>query len=222
MGQSVRNTIKEISRQHLAKGNLLFGQCLTAVGWVGGTIPELTEKDGLVELPMADVSAGGFVVGAALMGKRPIYVVRYQGFQWFNASIIANYAGKSKDLWGQPCPIFIRSIAMEGGIGPVATSSHHGLFMRMPGVKIFSPMTPKEYEGVYDYFMRGDDPMYVSEHRKSFDNKEEFHDVVIDNPDLVLFPISVTRFEMKKVLEDVGNLSVFHVSQTLRSSRVFY
>ena len=29
--------------------SLVLGQCLSAVGWVGGTIPELTEKDGLIE-----------------------------------------------------------------------------------------------------------------------------------------------------------------------------
>ena len=140
MKKPLKEVIKDVSRDHLKKGNQLFGQCLSAVGWVGGTVPELSESDGLVELSMADVMAGGVITGAALVGTRPIYVVRYQGFQWFNASIIANYAAKSKDLWGIPCPIFIRSIAMEGGIGPVAGSSHHGIVYRMPGIRIASPM----------------------------------------------------------------------------------
>ena len=42
-----------------------MGQCLTAVGWVGGTLPELYEDNGMVELSMADVAGGGFAVGAA-------------------------------------------------------------------------------------------------------------------------------------------------------------
>ena len=49
-----------------------------------------------------------------------------------------------EEIWKNPCPIFVRSIAMEGGTGPVASSSHHSLYYRMPGVKIVSPMTPKE------------------------------------------------------------------------------
>ena len=57
-----------------------MGQCLTAVGWVGGTLPELYEKDGMIELSMADVARGGFAVGAALAEKRPIYIIRYPGF----------------------------------------------------------------------------------------------------------------------------------------------
>ena len=151
MEKTLRETIKETVNYHLKVNNsLCFGQCLTAVGWVGGTLPELYENEGMVEVTTADVANGGFVVGAALMGKKPIYVVRYQGFQWFNAPIIINYACKSKELWGIPCPIFIRSIAMEGGMGPVAGSSHHSLYQRMPGTKILSPMTPKEYQFSYD------------------------------------------------------------------------
>ena len=154
MEKTVRETIKEIIRKHLKKNNgQVFGQCLTAVGWVSGTLPELYEKDGMIELPMADVSNGGIVVGAALMSKRPIYVIRYQGFNWYNCPMIINYACKSKELWKIPCPMFVRGIGMEGGIGPVAGSAHHSLYYRMPGIKIASPMTPKEYSSVYNQFM---------------------------------------------------------------------
>tara|TARA_Y100000590_G_scaffold253816_1_gene285099 strand:- start:355 stop:1263 length:909 start_codon:yes stop_codon:yes gene_type:complete len=197
--KTVREIIKETIFRHLKEQNgLVFGQCLSAVGWVGGTIPELTEKDGIVELSMADVSNGGIVTGAGLSKRRPIYVIRYQGFNWFNASIILNYACKSKELWDVPCPIFIRGIAMEGSIGPVAGSSHHSIYYRMPGIKIISPMTPKEYLLAYDYFMKNEDVLYVSEHRGSYDNKEELPDFISDNLDLILFPISITRFEAKK------------------------
>ena len=209
MEKTVRETIKEIIRGHLKKNKgQVFGQCLTAVGWVGGTIPELYEKDGMIELPMSDVSNGGIVVGAGLMNKKPIYIIRYQGFNWYNCPIIINYACKSKELWKIPCPIFIRSIGMEGGIGPVAGSSHHSLFFRMPGIKIASPMTPKEYISVYNQFMKDDDVYYISEHRKSYDNSSELKDSLSYNEfDVVIFAISITRFESfkaKKILEKKG------------------
>jgi pyruvate/2-oxoglutarate/acetoin dehydrogenase E1 component len=215
MGKTVRETIKEITRKHLTEENgLCFGQCLTAVGWVGGTLPEMYEDEGMVEVTTADVANGGFVVGAGLQGIRPIYVVRYQGFQWYNSPMIVNYASKSKEVWDRPCPIFIRSIAMEGGMGPVAGSSHHSLYQRMPGTKIISPMTPKEYEFAYKSFMKEDDVYYVSEHRRSYDNTEELGDVFHDEPDVVLFPISITRFdaeEARKELEKQGiKASIIH------------
>ena len=217
MATSVRDTIKGIVENHLKKEDgLCFGQCLTAVGWVGGTLPEMYEDEGMVEVTTADVANGGFVVGAGLAGRRPIYVVRYQGFQWYNAPMIINYASKSKEIWDIPCPIFIRSIAMEGGIGPVAGSSHHSLYDRMPGTKILSPMTPKEYLYAYNEFMSDDDVYYISEHRGSYDNTDDLVDEIYGESDIVLFPISITRFESvkaKKILEEKYGLKVSIIHQ---------
>jgi len=203
MEATVRSTIKEITRKHLTeKKGKCYGQCLTAVGWVGGTLPELYEEDGMVEFSMADVAGGSIVTGIALAGGRPIYVVRYQGFQWYNAASIVNYAAKSKEIWGRSCPVLVRSIAMEGGVGPVAGSSHHSLVHRMPGIKVIAPMTPKEYQLAYDSYMNDDDPYYISEHRKSYDNTKELTNIINkDTVDFTIFPISITRLEMSKLLE---------------------
>lgn len=191
---TVAETIREIIREHLTKNNgLALGQCLTAVGWVAGTVPEMREEDGLVELATSDVSNSGIAVGLALAGRRPVYIVRYQGFQWYNAVSIVNYAAKSKEIWGIPCPVFVRSIGMDGGIGPTASNSHHGLYMRMPGIPICAPMTPKEYRAVWDYFMTHDDPIYVSEHRTSFLVDYEMENKLHEKADITLFPISSTR-----------------------------
>ncbi|HEY4525873.1 MAG TPA: transketolase C-terminal domain-containing protein [Candidatus Paceibacterota bacterium] len=186
--------IQEITLRHLKSENgVALGQCLTAVGWVGGTVPELTQEDGLIELPMSDVANGGVAVGLALAGRRPIYIVRYQGFQWYNSVTILNYAAKSKEMWGVPCPVFVRSVGMDGGIGPVASGSHHGIFNRMPGIPIVAPMTPGEYQKIWDYYMEHDDPMYVSEHRRGFAIDYEMADVIHPKADITLFPISSTR-----------------------------
>lgn len=216
MENDLRTTIKEIIRGHLKKKiGKVFGQCLTAVGWVGGTLPELYEKDGMVEVSMADVADGGFVVGAALMKSKPIYVIRYQGFNWYNCPMIVNYACKSKEIWKVPCPIFVRGIAMEGGIGPVAGSSHHSLYYRMPGIKIVSPMTPKEYKLTYNAFLKDDNVYYVSEHRGSYTNKKELPNIYVERPDFVIFAISITRFEAKialKILKEQNiNVSLVNI-----------
>lgn len=214
METPLRETIKSVISNHLDAGYQVYGQCLTAVGWVGGTLPEKYEQDGMIELSMADVAGGGFVVGAALMGKRPIYVIRYQGFGWYNLISVLNYACKSKEMWKKPCPMLIRSIAMEGSIGPVASSSHHSIAYRMPGIQIYSPMTGSEYTSMYNDFMSGDDVFYCSEHRGSFPFTGELVDIEYENPDIVLFPISITRFSAvsaSKILYNIGiKASVYH------------
>ncbi len=215
---TLRETIRELTAAHLDAGHLVMGQNLTAVGWVGGTLPQ---RQDMTELPMSDVANSGFVVGAALAGRRPIYVVRYQGFQWFNAAMIVNYAAKSKALWGRPCPLLVRSIAMEGGIGPTSGSSQHSLFTRMPGVKVFAPMTPGEWHAAYDEFMRGDDPVYLSEHRGAYDNEKELQPLrpmILQPYDVVLFPTSITRFAALEaandlLVDDNIKVAVHHVFQ---------
>lgn len=209
MAQTLREIIKKTVHYHLKKKNgLVFGQCLTAVGWVGGTLPQLKEKDGMIDLSMADVANGGIVAGAGLSGRRPIYVIRYQGFNWFNASIILNYSCKSKEIWNVPCPIFVRGIAMEGSIGPVAGSSHTSIYYRMPGIKILSPMTPGEYKISYNYFMKHDDVVYISEHRGSYDNRIELKDIYQKKCDLVIFAISITRFEAIKAAKELKKIGI--------------
>jgi len=202
MAITLRETIKSLVKNHLInKKGKVYGQCLSAVGWVGGTLPELYEEDGMVDLSMADVANGAITVGAALANSRPIYVVRYQGFQWYNCVSILNYAAKSKDIWKRSCPVLVRSVAMEGAIGPVAGSSHHSLFYRMPGIKILSPMTPNEYVYAYDQFMKDDEPYYFSEHRKSYDNCDDLENIIYDDADIVLVPFSITRFAAQKASE---------------------
>ena len=216
MGKELRETIKEITYKHLKKNkSQVFGQNLTGVGWVAGTLPKLYEKDGVIELPMADVAGGGIVTGSALMGRKPIYIIRYQGYNWFNCIFIVNYACKSNAIWIIPCPMIIRGIASEGSIGPVAGSAHLSVIYKMPGIKIFSPMTNKEYINVYKKFTKSKDVFYISEHRQSYSNTKEFKNEIKGKKDLILMPISVTRFEAEKaknILEKRGlKVGIIHL-----------
>ena len=209
MEKTLRQTIKEITYKHLKSyKKQVFGQNLTAVGWVAGTLPELYEKDGVIELPMADVAGGGIVTGSALVGKRPMYIIRYQGYNWLNCIFIINYACKSKEIWKIPAPMFIRGISSEGGIGPVAGSSHISIFYKMPGIKIFSPMTSDEYKKVYKKFQSSDDVFYVSEHRKSYEYKIKFKNIIKKNLDMILMSISITRFEAEKAMNQLNKIGL--------------
>jgi len=195
---TVADTIREISRRHLEENNgLLLGQAISAVGWVNNTVPDCR---GIIELPMTDVAGAGIAVGTAMVGRRPIFVLRFQDFLVLNGSQLIFYAAKSKELHGRSTPIFVRAIAADG-IGPVHSGVLHSIFMHFPGFRVCSPMTPKEYEAIWSDFMAHDDPMIVSEHRISFSNTEELDDILHINADITLYPISATRFEAVKASE---------------------
>lgn len=214
MGRTVAETIKEITRKHLTEGNgLLLGQAITSVGWVNNTVPDC---EGIIELPMADVAGSGIAVGTAVVGRRPIFVIRFQDFLWLNSSPLVNYAAKTKDIFGVGTPIFVRALAQEGhGTGPVHAGVLHGIFIHMPGLRVCSPMTPKEYEETWDVFMKNDDPMIVSEHRISFTNDKEMPDKIVKDADITIYGISAARFNIVKageLLEKEGiKCNIVHV-----------
>lgn len=213
---TVAQTISDITRKHLEQDNgLLLGQCISAVGWVGGTVPNCKN---IVEISTSEGSNSGLAVGVGLMGRRPIYVIRYQGFMWIAANSIVNYAAKSKEIWDVPCPILVRSIAMEGnGIGPTASSSQHAMVMRMPGIAVFAPMTPNEWKFAWDWFMKHDDPVYCSEHRRSFTLTEEMPNIISSTSKITILAISAARLNcidaINKLKKDGIDVDLFHLNQ---------
>lgn len=195
---TLADTIREITRRHLTEGGgLVMGQALSAVGWVNNTVPDCP---GIVELPMTDVAGAGFAVGAAIVGRRPIFVIRFQDFLILNGSQLIFYAAKVKELHGRSAPVFVRAIAAEG-IGPVHSGVLHSVFMHFPGFRVCSPMTPGEYEEIWRDYMSNDDPMIVSEHRASYKNSDELKDVIVDGADITLYAISSPRLEVGRAAE---------------------
>ncbi len=195
---SVAETIKAITKKHLEENNgLLFGQSVTAVGWVNGTVPNVKN---IVELPMTDVAGAGFAVGAALVGRRPIFVLRFQDFFTLNCNQLVHYAAISKELHGEGVPVYIRCIGTDAA-GPVHSVMLHNIAMYFPGIMVAAPMTPKEYNIVWDEFMKNDIPLFVSEHRSSYQNTDEWDDVVTLNPDVTIFAISDARFSAMEAVE---------------------
>ncbi|MBT6469804.1 MAG: hypothetical protein HOK52_00915 [Candidatus Marinimicrobia bacterium] len=203
---TVAETIRELTRKHLEEDNgLLLGQTISAVGWVNGTVPNCK---GIVELPMTDVAGAGIAVGSAMVGRRPIFVLRFQDFIMLNGSPIFNYAAKVKELHGQSAPIFVRVVGSEG-LGVVHSGVMHSLPMHYPGMRVWAPMTPWEYKKCWDDFMDHDDPMYVSEHKESFQNREELPDIIRKKAKITIYAIGATRFSTIEAIRKLEKEGVF-------------
>ena len=214
----LKDTIKNITRKHLLEDNgVLLAQNVTAVGWINDTVPsDLPNNKGIIELPTSDASNAHIVCGFGLMDRNPIYVIRYQGFGWINYNAIVNYAAKCRALSGKTCKIFVRSIGMEGGIGPVASGQNHGLLARQPGLKLFAPMTSNEWEFAWNEFIEGNDPVICSEHRTSYTQEGEIKNrmcAVGRQPSILA--IGAARFnaiKAQKILMEQGiDVNVFHL-----------
>lgn len=206
MGQrTVAETIRELTRSHLEEGNgLLLGQSITAVGWVNGTVPDCA---GIIELPMTDIAGAGIAVGCAMVGRRPIFVLRFQDFITLNGSPLLNYAAKVKELHGRSAPILIRAVGSEH-LGCCHSGVMHAIPMHFPGLRVHAPMTPGEYESCWQEFMTHDDPMYVSEHKFSFQNRDELPDRVQPGAAVTLYGIGPPRFAAVEAVQRLAEQGV--------------
>ena len=203
-GRTCADAISEIIKKHIElKRGIVGGQCLEAAGNVRGTMPDIKDKERIFEASMDDTSWVAIMVGMASVDFRPIIIIRFGGFLHYNAVPISNRAGISKYMWNESRPVFVRVINRDGGIGPVASGSHYSLLTRMPGVYVYAPMTPKEYDYAYEWFMEHDDPMLLSEHIRAFGVDYEMDDIVCEKADLAIFAVSSTRLNALEALSEL-------------------
>lgn len=192
---SLRETIREITRKHLVENNgILLGECVSDPGGVAGTIPDCKN---IVDLPMTETAGADFAVGCALVGRRPIFVTRFQDFMLMNGSPIAYFAGVYKELCGIGAPVFVRALSNDG-FDATHSNVLHSLFMHFSGVYVCAPITPREYHQVWETFMADDKPMYVSEYRDTFDNCTELTDEIDPEAVINVFGVSVCRMNIRK------------------------
>lgn len=209
---SLREKIYQITKEYLDQHNgILLGECVSDPGGVAGTIPQ---SPNVVDLPMTEVAGADFAVGCALVGRRPIFVVRFQDFMLMNGSPFIAYAATVKDIHGMAAPVFIRALANDH-FDATHSNVLHSMFMHNPGFRVCAPMTPGEYQEVWDTFWQDDKCMYVSEFRDAYDNTEDMHDQVYEDAVLNVFGVSQCRANMIKasemLLEEGIRINLFHV-----------
>jgi len=200
---------------HLVENHgLIFGHNLTDVGWVAGTIPQIPDHVGYVELPISDIAGVGLAVGASLAGKPVIFISRYQGYLWFNLAPIATYAAIADKVFEQESWIMVRSIADDGAFGPIASGTYLSLAAQIPNLDIVSPTTPEEWGEIWSHFLHNRKPIFVSEHRSSYSNLQGAA-LNSDKPDIVILSIGANAINSEKLksllFEEKLDCSIFNL-----------
>lgn len=197
--------IKSITRKHLTENNGVFlSQNVSAVGYIAGTVPDdIPNNQNIIELPTSDCSNSGIVCGYGLMGRRPIYCIRFAPLGWFNYCHLVNYACKSKYMWNVSCPIFVRVLSSESSIGPVCSGSCHSMLLRVPGATVVAPTTPCEYEEIWDFFTQNEGVIFVSESRKCLTVDYEMETKITNTADVTIIAISTARLNAIQVVKNL-------------------
>lgn len=213
--KSLRNEICDsMESLLLEKNGLIFGHNLTDAGWVAGTIPSLPEHPGYVELPITDIAGVGIAVGAAIANRPTVFISRYQGYLWFNLAPLATYASVSRTIFNQDSWIMFRSIADDGAFGPIASGSYLALATQILGLRIAAPVTPLQWKEVWEEFLSRKDPMFVSEHRSTYEINYEF-EVNCKVPKVVVLTIGGTFIHLRKVSSELKLKKISHSAHSL-------
>lgn len=129
-------------------------------------------KDRVFDIPLAENSMTGVMIGAALAGMRPVMTHQRLDFTLYAMDQIVNHAAKrSYASGGSQCvPITIRAIVGRGwGQGPQHSQSLQALFSHVPGLKVVMPSTPYDVKGLLLAAIWDNNPVIFIEYRTLYD-----------------------------------------------------
>ena len=149
----------------------ILGQGATDPTHIFGVTRELKEKFGgnrVFDTPVSEESLMGICVGAAMQGKRPIYLHNRPDFLLLAFNQLVNHAAKIHfmDAGQTAVPMVVWSAIGRGwGSGPQHSQAIHGLLMGVPGLKIIMPSTPYDAKGLIISAIENNNPVLIFEHR---------------------------------------------------------
>ena len=126
--------------------------------------------------PISEAAIVGAVVGAAMVGMRPIAEIMYVDFLGCCLDPIANQAAKIRYMSGGQieAPMVLRT---QQGAGMSSAAQHaqslEAIFAHIPGLKVVMPSCPADAKGLLKTAIRDDDPVIFLEHKLLYGMKCE-------------------------------------------------
>ena len=75
--------------------------------------------------------------------------------------------------------------------------------MHPPGMKVVAPMTPVEYQDVWNDFYSNEKPVFVSEHRSSYAISKEMPDIINQKSKITIMAISAARINALEAIDEL-------------------
>lgn len=152
------------------KDVILIGQGVPDASQTYGTTKELIKKydsSRILEMPVAEASMVGIMLGASLVGLRPVMTFARLEFALLAIDQITNQAAKWSYMFGQSSvPLTLRLIIGRGwGQGAQHSQCLHAWFAHIPGLKVVMPSTPYDLKGLLIASIEDPNPVVFIEHR---------------------------------------------------------
>jgi pyruvate/2-oxoglutarate/acetoin dehydrogenase E1 component len=165
--------IREATRELLAhdRNVVLAGLGVPGPTGIFGTTSGLQQEFGaerVIDIPSSENGMTGVMIGAAIQGKRPIFVNMRVDFAVLAMEPLVNQAAKWHYMYGgvMRAPITVRMIVGRGwGQGPQHSQALQAWFAHVPGLKVVMPARPYDAKGMLVAAVEDDAPVIVFEHR---------------------------------------------------------
>lgn len=149
----------------------LMGEDIGVYGGAFQVTGDLVNRFGesrVMDTPISELAGAGVAVGAALMGRRPIYEFQFSDFATLAMEQIVNQAAKIRYMLGgnASVPLVMR---FPSGSGTGAAAQHsqslEAWFAHVPGLKVVQPSTPHDAKGMLLAAIEDPDPVMFFEHK---------------------------------------------------------
>jgi acetoin:2,6-dichlorophenolindophenol oxidoreductase subunit beta len=165
--QIIRETLEaEMQRDQTV---LLMGEDIGIYGGAFGVTRGLIEifgEERVRDTPITEQAITGIAIGAAVSGQRPIIEIMFMDFITLAADQLINMAAKLHPIYGQPCPLVLRTPPGAGrGYGATHSQSLERIFFGVPGIKIVAPSDAEDASALLQGAIRDNNPVIFLEHK---------------------------------------------------------
>ncbi len=208
----IREAIREAMTEEMRRDESVFLMGEEVAEYNGaykvskGMLDEFGEKR-VIDTPISELGFAGIAVGAAMNGLRPIVEFMTWNFAILAADQIINHAAKMYQMSGGQYNVPIVFRGPNGTAGQLAAThsqSFEAMYAHVPGLKVVTPYTPKDFKGLMKSAIRDNDPVLIMESEKMYGNKGEIPDgdylIPIGKADVVREGSDVTIVSFGKVM----------------------
>jgi len=149
----------------------IFGEDVAEYGGCFKVTRGMLERYGkkrIVNTPISEAAIVGVAAGAAMGGLRPIAEIMFMDFVMLAMDQLLNHAAKFHYIYnGQiKVPLIVRT-PMGGYRGYGATHSQclDTMLMKLPGLRVVTPFSPRDAKGLLKTCLAGEDPVVFVEHK---------------------------------------------------------
>ncbi len=168
--------ISEATVQAMEEDENIFvtGHAVDYPSGIFGTTNEAAEKypDRVFDCPSMENAFTGIAVGAAAVGKRPVFVSPRADFIFLSFDNLLNLACKWRYMYGGNAgnvPVVFRAVVGKGwGQGATHSQIMHAPLAHFPGLTVAMPSTPADAKGLLLSALQASHPVVIFEHRALF------------------------------------------------------